>query len=63
MATWIIEDWTGQRCWPDKEFSSFQEAWGFIYVADPEPPEDSPLWLDHWFDDYCVVGVGVWAHR
>jgi hypothetical protein len=27
----IIEDWAGNHCFRDKEFSSFEDAWGFLY--------------------------------
>lgn len=52
---WIIEDWCGNVLFKGKEFDSFDEGWSFIYENDPEPAEDSPEWLDHWFDDYYVV--------
>jgi len=61
MAKWIIKGWTGNRLWrefgsndPNLSFDSFEEAWGFIYEAKPEPEEGSPDWVDGWYDDYYV---------
>ena len=28
---WIIEDWAGNRMFPDKTFDSFDDAWDYIY--------------------------------
>ena len=54
MAKWIIKDWTAKVCFLGVTFDSFEEAWDYIYVNDPEPDEDSPDWKDHWYDDYYV---------
>ena len=61
MSKWIIKDWAGNRLWTEfgsndrnLSFDSFEEAWDFIYVAKPEPDEDSPEWVDGWYDDYFV---------
>jgi hypothetical protein len=31
MAKFIIKDWAGNRMFPDNEFDSFEEGWGFVY--------------------------------
>lgn len=56
MPKFIIKDWTGKVCFQGKTFPSFEDAWGFIYEADPipEPVEENEA---HWFDDYFVVAV------
>lgn len=54
---WIISDWMSGICFDGKTFDSFEEAWEFIYVTDPEPAEGSPEWRDHWYDDYFVKKV------
>lgn len=28
----IIQDWAGNRMFPDNEFESFEEGWEFIYA-------------------------------
>ena len=28
---WIIEDWAGNRMFPDMSFNSFDDAWDYIY--------------------------------
>lgn len=52
--TWIIKDWTGRVLWDGKEFATFEEAWEWIYVNDPQPDETSPEWVSGWYDDYYV---------
>lgn len=54
---WIIQDWTGKRCWSFASFDSFEEGWDFIYVTDPEPDVNDPRWKTGWYDDYYVVEV------
>lgn len=27
---WMIQDWTGKRLFPDKEFDSYQDGWDFV---------------------------------
>lgn len=36
MSTWIIKDWAGNHCFPDQEFTSFEDAWGFLYDLYPD---------------------------
>lgn len=52
--SWIIKDWTGRVLFGGKEFDSFDEGWDFIWETDPEPDENSPDWVDGWYDDYFV---------
>ena len=33
---WIIEDWAGNRMFPDKEFDSFEDGWEFVREHCPE---------------------------
>jgi hypothetical protein len=33
---WIIQDWTGTRKWPKKEFNSFDDGWSFLYQELPK---------------------------
>lgn len=54
MSRWIIRDWTGRILWEGKEFGSFESGWDWIYEQSPEPENDSPDWVDGWFDDYYV---------
>jgi hypothetical protein len=28
---WIIKDWADNELFPNKDFSTFEDAWGFIY--------------------------------
>lgn len=50
---YVIKDWTNKICFGGQCFASFEDAWGFIYEADPAPDEDDP----HGYDDYFVVQV------
>ena len=55
---WIIQDWTGKRCFDARSFDSFEGAWAFIYETDPQPtiyPFLSGNTDEHWFDDYYVI--------
>lgn len=52
---WIIQDWMSRRIWSDKEFDSFEDGWSHIYTESPEPEQDSPDWVDGWYDDFYVV--------
>lgn len=55
----IIRDWADNVCFGGKEFDSFEDAWDYIYVADPNPlDESSPEYDEHWFDDYYVEEKG-----
>ena len=44
-----IRDWTGKVCFNGKRFESFDDAWSFIYEADPNESDD-----EHYYDDYFV---------
>jgi hypothetical protein len=33
---WIVEDWAGNRMFPDKRFSSFEAGWNFVQSNTPE---------------------------
>jgi hypothetical protein len=35
MAKWIIVDWTSTRCFSDKRFKSYEDAWEFLYSEFP----------------------------
>jgi hypothetical protein len=52
---YIIQDWAGNRVWPDQTFDSFESGWDWIYASDPEPDPASVLWKDGWYDDYYVL--------
>lgn len=54
---YIIKDWTGRVLFDGKTFPSFEDGWGFIYETNPEPEQNSPDWVDGWFDDYYVEEV------
>ena len=32
---WIIEDWAGNRLFPDKSFTTFEDGWEFIHTQFP----------------------------
>lgn len=49
IETWIIQDWTGKRCFTEMTFDSFEDAWGFLYETFPNGDDDQT------FDDYFVV--------
>jgi len=55
MKKYIIKDWMSNRLWPNLEFNSFEDGWSHIYETTPEPEQDSPDWVDGWFDDFYVV--------
>lgn len=38
---YVIEDWAGNKPWPDKEFATFEDAWEFLYLKYPGS-EDEP---------------------
>jgi len=57
MYKWVIQNWMSKTLWGGKSFDSFEEGWEWIYTQDPEPDEDSPDWVDGWYDDYYVVEV------
>lgn len=44
----IIKDWANNHLFRDKEFSSFEKAWSFIY-------EQFPNEEGNFFDDYFVL--------
>ncbi len=44
--TWIIEDWAGNRMFPDVEFASFDDGWSFVTRNAPE---------EDWEDIYVVT--------
>lgn len=50
MSKFIIQDWAGNRLFPNKEFNSFDEGWAFIDANVEEETEN-----DDTFDDYFVV--------
>ena len=58
MAKYIIRDWMNNILFDGIEFDSFEEGWDYIYVTDPMPEEESPDWVDGWYDDYYVIEKG-----
>ena len=44
---YIIKDWMNNTCFHGKEFSSFDDAWGFIYNFHDDDEE--------YFQEYHVV--------
>lgn len=48
--TFIIEDWAGNRIFPNKTFKTFLDGWDFIYTHIQEETED-----DGTYDDYYVI--------
>jgi len=58
MSKYIIRDWMNNIMFGGIEFNSFEEGWGYIYVTMPEPDEDSPEWVDGWYDDVFVIEKG-----
>ncbi len=42
----IIEDWAGNRMFPDKSFDTFEDGWAFVYEKFPE---------EECFDDIYVI--------
>ena len=57
-ATFIIQDWAGNRMFPDKTFESFEDGWRFVY----ENVDNSKFDLsgnddDDEFQDIYVVEV------
>jgi hypothetical protein len=51
---WIIKDWMGNILFHGKTFDFFEDGWSYIYENDPMPEENSPEWVDGWYDDYYV---------
>jgi hypothetical protein len=47
---WIIQDWTGKRCYMDRTFSSFTDAWAFLCEQHPEAEDRG---------EFCVTEHGV----
>lgn len=45
MTTYIIKDWAGNIMFNGQTFSSFEDAWSFIFETFPEEEN---------FDDYSV---------
>jgi hypothetical protein len=33
---WIIVDWTSTRCYSNKKFKSYEDAWDFLYCEFPD---------------------------
>jgi len=50
MRKFIIEDWAGNRMFPDEEFETYEEGWEFIYENIQEEYEG-----DGTYDDVYVV--------
>lgn len=53
---WIIEDWAGNRMFPDMTFDSFDDAWDYIYENvdnskyDESGNEDDNIYQDIFVD-------------
>lgn len=49
----IIKDWANNTLFEGREFSSFEDAWGFIYETFPDEGGE-----DGFFDEYFVEEKG-----
>jgi hypothetical protein len=38
---WIIVDWTSTRCYSNKKFKSYEDAWDFLYCEYPDDDDDA----------------------
>jgi hypothetical protein len=47
---YIIQDWAGNRMFPNNEFDSFEDGWAFIHENIHEETED-----DGTYDDVFVI--------
>lgn len=47
---YVIEDWAGNRVFPDKEFSDFDDGWEFLWNHFSEELDN-----EGFFDDLYVV--------
>lgn len=47
MSKWIVQNWVGNRVFPNEEFDSFEDGWGHIY--------DHVDSADNAYDDLYVV--------
>jgi len=45
MKTWIIKDWAGNVIFGGKRFSTFENAWEYIYENQPD---------ESWYTEYYV---------
>jgi len=51
----IIQDWAGNRLFPDKEFKDFEDGWDFLYQFFDENKMD----VDEWAQEYGVYEVNA----
>jgi hypothetical protein len=56
---WIIVDWTNTRCYSNKKFKSYEDAWEFLYSEYPAVDGDD---RDDELGEYYVVKETT-AHR
>lgn len=48
--TFIIEDWTGRRLFPDRTFETFEDGWAHVYANVEDEGGNT-------FDDYYVEKI------
>ena len=52
----IIEDWAGNRMFPENEFESFEEGWEFVYEnVDNSKYDESQDEDDNVYQDIYVI--------
>ncbi len=52
MKRFIIQDWAGNRMFPNETFETLEDGWDFIYVNIKEEYED-----DGTYDDVYVIEI------
>lgn len=53
---YIIQDWAGNRMFPDKQFDSFDDGWCFLYEEIPKLyPNLSEKEEDDQLSEYFVI--------
>lgn len=48
---WIIQDWAGNRLFPDRTFDSFEDGWEFVRSQFPDETD--------WEDIYVIEGESL----
>lgn len=56
MFKWVIQDWMGNRMFPDKTFETFEDGWEFIREQFPEEGDWEELYVVELLDE---TNVGV----
>ena len=50
VKKWIVQDWAGNRMYPDREFDGFEDGWEFVRTDHPDEKD--------WEDIYVVPKDG-----